>query len=69
MSIHLTIRAENGKTITCDAMASGRVNVIVWRKNGGVLLPLVLSVSEAEGLRTLLDKAVAIAKATGASHG
>ena len=59
----ITLTKEHGKAITVNA--SGRnVAVIVWRKNGGVLLPLEMTMIEASQLLNLLDlviKEIAVA--------
>ena len=54
----LVCKKEGGKSLTC--LANGcDVALIVWRKNGGVLLPLVLNRMEAQRLRSMLDAAIA----------
>jgi hypothetical protein len=58
-TLPLKLRRENGKAITCDAPGGDRVALIVWSKSGAPKLPLDLTVSEATGLRTLLDRAIA----------
>lgn len=46
---------EGGKAVTVEP-SDGRVALIVWRKNGGVLLPFCLTKTEARELaRQLLD--------------
>ena len=46
---------DGGKSITVEAASGNRVAFIVWRKNGGVALPLALSHNEAKQLRSMLD--------------
>ncbi len=57
-SVPLSLRRENGKTITCDFNGNA-VALVVWGKSGAPKLPLALTVDEARGLRTLLDAAIA----------
>lgn len=54
----LTLKKEGGKSLTCHA-SGGDVVLIAWRKNSGVLLPLVLNRMEAQYLRNMLDDAIA----------
>jgi bifunctional DNase/RNase len=53
----LNLRRENGRSITAEA-SGHQVAVIVWRKNTGVLLPLVIDSDEAEELARMLTAAV-----------
>lgn len=53
----LKLRRENGRSITASALGH-RVTLIVWRKNDGVLLPLVLDSDEAATLAKMLTEAV-----------
>jgi hypothetical protein len=52
----LALKKEGGKSVTAQASGAD-VALIFWRKNGGVLLPLVLSRMEALKLRDMLDDA------------
>lgn len=54
----LTLKKEGGKSLTVHANG-GDVALIAWRKNGGALLPMVLSRMEAQRLRSMLDAAIA----------
>lgn len=64
-SIPLTLLNENGKQITVTASAGHpTIGFIVWSKNGTPKLPLNLSISEAKGLRRLLDSAINKAETT-----
>jgi hypothetical protein len=47
---------ENGKAITAEP-SGDRVALIVWRKNGAPMLPLVLTKSEARALSRQLEGA------------
>lgn len=58
----MILSRENGKEISIDSPATGTVALFIWRKTGGILLPLELSVSEARQLQDML--VTAIAKAT-----
>jgi len=53
----LQLRRENGRSVTADASGS-QIALIFWRKNSGVLLPLVLDSDEAEALSKMLLAAV-----------
>lgn len=48
---------EGGKAITVEPSGKN-VAIIVWRKNGGVLLPMALAKDEAKALRDMLDSAI-----------
>jgi len=55
--IALELRRENGRKVTAEA-SGHQVALIFWRKNDGVLLPLVLDTDEAAGLAVMLQAAV-----------
>lgn len=54
----LLLKKEGGKKITVAAAGSD-VAMIVWRKNDGVLLPLVLNRMESQRLQAMLQAATA----------
>lgn len=57
MSKDIALRNESGKTITVN-ISGEQVALIVWRKSGGVLLPLTLRVWEAKLLVNELQTAI-----------
>lgn len=56
--MNIDLKQENGKTLSCKAVAGRRIGLIVWRRNGGALLPLVLGRDEAFALRAALSAAI-----------
>lgn len=54
----LLLKKENGKTVTVTARGSD-VAMIFWRKNNGVLLPLVMNRMEAKRLASMILEAAA----------
>lgn len=53
----LALKKEGGKKITTKAYGQDVV-ITVWRKNDGVLLPLILNRMEAQRLRQMLDDSI-----------
>ena len=64
-TLALTLSRENGKKITVDVVTHTTVSLIVWRKNDAPLLPMYLSLNEAQGLINLLTKRIEDAKRSG----
>lgn len=64
-TLPMSLVHENGKKITVDVFTPSTVSLIVWRKNDAPMLPLHLTLSEAQGLATLLTKRIADAKRSG----
>ena len=60
----ISLKKEGGKKLTVKSFGADVV-MTVWRKNGGVLLPLVMNRMEAQRLRDQLQAAIAEASAAG----
>lgn len=60
----LVLKKEGGKKITVKPYGAD-VAITIWRKNDGVLLPLVLNRMEAQRLSSMLDTAIAFPNCPG----